>query len=299
MNLISFKKAVGAADISFRENEPMRLHTSFAIGGPAELFIELKSIDKVEQLLALVRQYEVPLTVVGNGSNLLVSDLGIDGAVLKFCDDTISVNGDEIECAAGAKLSALSSKARASGLGGAEFAWGIPGTVGGAIFMNAGAYGGEIKQIITSCRSITLDGKTVVRNNEELKLGYRTSIFKENDEIILSAKFKLSSRDKDKISHDMDDYMSRRKEKQPIELPSAGSTFKRPEGHFAGALIEQCGLKGAAVGGAEVSTKHAGFIVNKGGATADDVKKLIEKVRDTVLTETGVLLEPEVVFKGR
>ncbi len=299
MSFDKILKAVGDADFKFKLNEPMAKHTSFGIGGPADIFIELKSVERAAELLLIIKQFNVPYTIIGNGSNLLVSDKGIEGVVVKICDDTLEIKGDVCYCAAGVKLSAFCLKVAEASLGGAEFAYGIPGTVGGAVFMNAGAYGGEIKQIIESVKSLDKNGKVTVRTKNELELGYRTSIFKTNGEIILSATFKLNKREKSEIIADMDDFLTRRKSKQPIELPSAGSTFKRPEGNFAGTLIEQCGLKGVSIGGAEVSIKHAGFIVNNGGATALDVLTLIKKVQDTVYSEFGIMLEPEVIFKGR
>jgi UDP-N-acetylmuramate dehydrogenase len=261
--------------------------------------VEIKDVGKIAEVLKVAKICDVPFLVLGNGSNLLISDKGVEGAVLKICDDSISTCGNKISCAAGVKLSRLALTAKENSLSGLEFAWGIPGTVGGAIFMNAGAYGGEIKQVISSCKTITLDGDIKSYSNEEMGLGYRTSAFKSNNEIILSAEFELITGDKTQISATMDDYMERRRTKQPLELPSAGSTFKRPEGYFAGALIEQCGLKGFRIGDAAVSEKHAGFTINLGKATANDVLSLIEHIKSTVLKETGVLLEPEVIFKGR
>lgn len=299
MRLSEFKAAVEALGASCIQNELMSKHTSFSVGGPADLFITVENAGIMTKLLPLAERYLVPLTVIGNGSNLLVSDKGVEGAVVKYCDRSVTVSGEKIICGAGAMLSAVSAAARDSSLGGMEFAYGIPGSIGGAVYMNAGAYGGEIKDVIESCISVDTDGTVIKREKHELMLGYRESIYKGNREVILSAVFDLKTADKAEISAKMDDYMARRRQKQPLDMPSAGSTFKRPTGYFAGALIEQCGLKGTSVGGAAVSEKHAGFIVNTGGATCDDIRRLIEKVAAEVLMQTGVRLEPEVIFIGR
>ena len=278
------------------ENERLSTRTTFKIGGPADVLIECGNSAKLPQLLAEIKQKNIPLTVIGKGSNLLVADEGIRGVVLLVSDDKVTVDGDIITASAGAKLSKLCNAALESGLSGLEFAFGIPGSVGGAVYMNAGAYGGEIKQVIVSVTSITRDGKLILRSADELNLGYRTSVFKQNNEIILSAEFKLELAERNEIKAKMDDFIARRKDKQPLEYPSAGSTFKRPEGYFAGALIEQCGLKGFSIGGAEVSTKHAGFVINKGNATCRDVMDLIQHIQKAVLSKTGVALETEVIY---
>ncbi len=296
MNIEKLKEMAKNLGFVCRENEPMKAHTTFRIGGPAELFIECNDLNKIDLLLRCVREEGCPLFILGKGSNLLVSDEGIKGVVLYICDDTLTVDGERIVAAAGCKLSSLCIAARESCLSGLEFAFGIPGTVGGAVYMNAGAYGGEVKQVITSCTSITRDGEIKVRSLNELELDYRASCFKKNGEIILSATFELKSDEKNEIGARMDDFLGRRKEKQPLEYPSAGSTFKRPEGYFAGALIEQSGLKGYSVGGAEVSAKHAGFVINKDNATCEDVLGLIKHIRSTVKTNFNVDLETEVIF---
>lgn len=290
--------ALKAKELGFvcRENEMMSAHTTFRIGGPAKVFIECNDIEKLWELLAVIRAENVPFWVVGKGSNLLISDSGLDGVVLYICDDAVTVNGNEISANAGAKLSTVCLAARDASLTGLEFAWGIPGSVGGAVYMNAGAYGGEIKQTIISATSITLDGEIKHYDADQLELGYRTSIFKKNGEIILSAVFRLETAEKQDIQAKMDDFLGRRKNKQPLEYPSAGSTFKRPEGHFAGALIEQSNLKGFSVGGAEVSVKHAGFVINKNNATCKDVLGLIKHIQSTVKTNFNVDLETEVIF---
>ena len=294
---MSYEKIVALAlNLGFQcyENAPLRNRTTFKIGGPADWFIECRDVTKIGQLLSLIKQENAPLTVIGKGSNLLVSDNGLRGIVLCICDESIKVSGNSVVASAGAKLSSVCKVALENNLSGLEFAFGIPGSVGGAVYMNAGAYGGEIKQVVELVTSITREGKIINRSADKLELGYRTSIFKTNDEIILSAEFKLNYSEKTEIKVLMDDYLNRRKSKQPLDFPSAGSTFKRPEGHFAGALIEQAGLKGTRIGGAEVSPKHAGFIVNCGGATCADVLNLIDLVRERVYKEFGVLLEPEI-----
>ncbi len=279
-----------------REDEPMSAHTTFRIGGPAKVFIECNDVDKLGQLLDIIKTENVPFWVVGKGSNLLVSDNGLNGVVLYICDDKVAVDGNFITARAGAKLSSVCNAARDASLSGLEFAFGIPGSVGGAVYMNAGAYGCEIKQCITYCTSITLDGQIKHYKADELMLGYRTSVFKQNNEIILEAKFLLVPDKRENIQAKMDDFLGRRKDKQPLEYPSAGSTFKRPEGYFAGALIEQSNLKGFSVGGAEVSRKHAGFVINKDNATCCDVLDLIKHIQASVKSNFGVELETEVIY---
>lgn len=279
-----------------RENEPMSAHTTFRIGGPANAFIECNDTDKIGELLYVIRAENLPFWVIGKGSNLLVSDKGLNGIVLYICDDRVTVQGNTVTARAGAKLSSVCNAVRDASLKGLEFAFGIPGAVGGAVYMNAGAYGGEIKQCITSCTTITFDGEIKHYNADEMLLGYRTSVFKQNNEIILEATFELTPDKKQDISQRMDDFLGRRKDKQPLEFPSAGSTFKRPDGYFAGALIEQSNLKGFSIGGAEVSQKHAGFVINKGNATCKDVLDLIKHIQKTVNSNFGVDLETEVIY---
>lgn len=293
----SLKEYCETAGCAYLENEPMSAHTTFRIGGKADVFIKPASEEVLKGVLAALKETGVPYYCIGGGSNLLVSDFGIRGAALYTggFSDMALLDGCVIECGAGVKLSRMCSFALENSLSGCEFAWGIPGTVGGAVYMNAGAYGGEVKDIIVSARHMTPDGEIEEVPAENLKLGYRTSVYDKNKNVILSAKFKLHPGDKNEIREKMDDLLARRKDKQPIDLPSAGSTFKRPEGHFAGTLIEQCGLKGTAVGGAMVSEKHAGFVVNANGeATCSEVLRLIELVKNAVFEKTGVLLEPEV-----
>ena len=278
-------------------NEPMSRHTSFKIGGGAALFVEPGDDSAMIAVINKCREENIRTFILGNGSNLLVSDEGIDAVVIYVNrdDDGISVLSDGlIECHAGTSLMKVCRFALQNSLSGLEFAYGIPGSVGGAVYMNAGAYGGEIKDIIVSCRALSPQGKVVEFKKEDMMLGYRTSVFNKNGHVILSAVFKLAQKDPEEIRSAMDDFMNRRKTKQPLEYPSAGSVFKRPEGYFAGALIEECGLKGKGIGGAEVSRKHSGFIINTGGATAKDVMELVGFVKDTVSKEKGVELEPEI-----
>lgn len=283
--------------ISYIENEPMALHTTFKIGGPARLAVFPKNENEISDVIKKCKEENVRYMVVGNGSNLLVADEGIDAVVIllgkefgevKLIDDTT------IFAEAGASLMKVCRFALENGLSGLEFAYGIPGSCGGGAFMNAGAYGGELGDVMFRCDHIDKDGNKGSLEGNDLKLAYRYSAYYENGCVITGAYFKMQKADKEEIKAKMDDYMSRRRDKQPLEYPSAGSTFKRPEGNFAGALIEQCGLKGTSVGGAEISTKHAGFVINKGGATCKDVLDLCKKVADTVKAEKGIDLEMEV-----
>lgn len=283
--------------ISYIENEPMALHTTFKIGGPARLAVFPKNENEISDVIKKCKEENVRYMVVGNGSNLLVADEGIDAVVIllgkefgevKLIDDTT------IFAEAGASLMKVCRFALENGLSGLEFAYGIPGSCGGGAFMNAGAYGGELGDVMFRCDHIDKDGSKGSLEGDDLKLSYRHSAYYENGCVITGAYFKMQKADKEEIKAKMTDYMSRRRDKQPLEYPSAGSTFKRPEGNFAGALIEQCGLKGTSVGGAEISTKHAGFVINKGGATCKDVLDLCKKVADTVKAEKGIDLEMEV-----
>ena len=283
--------------ISYIENEPMALHTTFKIGGPARLAVFPKNENEISEVIKKCKEENVRYMVVGNGSNLLVADEGIDAVVIllgkefgevKLIDDTT------IFAEAGALLMKVCRFALENGLSGLEFAYGIPGSCGGGAFMNAGAYGGELGDVMFRCDHIDKDGNKGSLEGDDLKLAYRHSAYYENGCVITGAYFKMQKADKEEIKAKMNDYMSRRRDKQPLEYPSAGSTFKRPEGNFAGALIEQCGLKGISVGGAEISTKHAGFVINKGGATCKDVLDLCKKVADTVKAEKGIDLEMEV-----
>ena len=282
------------------KSEPMSRHTTFKIGGNADVFISIKTEDELKTVLELTNEYGIPCFILGKGSNLLVSDSGIEGAVLCLDGlDEIKITDETVVCGAGASLKNVCLAARDAGLLGLEFAYGIPGSVGGAVYMNAGAYGGEMSLVVLSAKAVDKNGRVFEFSNEQLQLGYRTSIFKNSSLIVTSVTFKLKHGDKQKIKADMDDFLSRRQNKQPLEYPSAGSTFKRPQGYFAGALIEKNNLKGVSVGGAQVSQKHAGFIINTGSATCLDVLSLIKKVQNTVKNADGVDLEPEVIFVGR
>lgn len=286
--------------IVYKLNEPMSCHTSFKIGGAADIFISVSSANELSAVFKKCGELNIPRFIIGKGSNLLVSDLGLEGAVISLLGlNGISVSGEEITCGAGAALSDVCRAALRNSLTGLEFAYGIPGSIGGAVYMNAGAYGGEISGAVLSAECMTADGSTVKVEAKDMNFGYRKSVFKENGTTVISAVLRLQKGEKKEIEEKMEDYISRRKSKQPLEYPSAGSFFKRPEGYFAGALIEKNGLKGASVGGAQVSCKHAGFIINRGGATAADVMKLSRKVSDTVLAKDGVSLEREVIFIGR
>ena len=290
------KQLLTAAGIAYKENEPLAAHCTFKIGGPARLFVQPTDRAQLCRAVALCKVQGVRYYLLGNGSNILFADEGYNGAVLDVSSmqDAVEVHGTQLTAGAGVRLSALCKTALEHGLTGLEFAYGIPGTVGGAVYMNAGAYGGEMKDVLTTVQYLTAEGEVKEAAASELDLRYRHSIFEENGGCILSAQFALTPGEPEAIRAKMDELMAKRLDKQPLDKPSAGSTFKRPEGYFAGTLIEQCGLKGKHVGGAEVSRKHAGFVVNAGGATCADVLALIKKVQDTVFTATGVTLEPEV-----
>ena len=279
---------------------PMKNYTSFKIGGPADLFLMPKNEKQVSGIASFCAENGTPVFVLGKGSNILVSDSGIRGAVI-FTGGLNSVELTDslsIKAGSGLSLMQLCNFALENSLSGLEFAFGIPGTVGGAAFMNAGAYGGEMKDVLVSCSHVDMRGICGVLGGEKLDLSYRHSAYEDNGFIVTSAAVRLEKGEKEQIKEKMYGFLARRKEKQPLEFPSAGSTFKRPQGYFAGALIEQCGLKGTSIGGAQVSEKHAGFVINRGGATADDVLRLVELVAQTVEKETGVKLEPEIRFIG-
>ena len=287
-------------NIEYRQNEPMRAHTTFKIGGEADIFIIPASPAALIYAVKKCNELEIPYFILGNGSNLLVSDGGIEGAVIRLSGiNSIISDGEKITCGAGAMLSSVCLKALSLSLTGLEFAYGIPGTAGGALYMNAGAYGGQTADVIESAECLTASGEIKTLKKEDMRLGYRSSVFKKGGLIIISLTLALKKGDKTEIKAEMDDLLNRRKQKQPLEYPSAGSTFKRPEGYFAGALIEKNGLKGLTVGGAQVSEKHAGFVINRGAETNTLVKALIGKIQKTVFENDGVMLEPEVIFKGR
>ena len=287
-------------NIKIKLNEPMKNHTSFKIGGNCDYFVMPENAEQLKGVINKAKELEIPFFVLGKGSNLLVSDSGIEGAVISMQGlNEIKVSGDEITAGAGVSVANLCNAALQNGLSGIEFAYGIPGSVGGGLYMNAGAYGGQFSDAVVSAEYLTRDGEVVKIGLADMELGYRTSIFKQNGGIILSASFKLQKGEADKIKAAMDDYMERRITKQPLEYPSAGSVFKRPEGYFAGALIEQNNLKGFSVGGAQVSVKHAGFIINYENATANDVKSLIKEIQSVVKNADGVDLETEIIFVGK
>ncbi len=283
------------------ENEPMSDHTSFKTGGNADLFIKADCAENIIKAVKILENEKVPYFIMGNGSNLLVSDKGIEGAVIEIGSlmNNITVNGNKIYAEAGALLSSLSAAAADNSLKGLEFASGIPGSVGGAVFMNAGAYDGEIKDIIVSARAITCEGNIITLSKDELDLSYRHSVIEEKGLIVIGAEFKLMHGCQDEIRKKMADFASRRRDKQPLNYPSAGSTFKRPEGYFAGKLIEDSGLKGKMIGGAQVSEKHAGFIINTGDAKSSDISALIDYCIETVYNKFGVVIKPEVRIIGR
>lgn len=283
-----------------RQNEPMKNHTTFRVGGPADIFLT-PSAEELPAVLSVCREEHVPVTVIGNGSNLLVGDQGIRGAVIciGFGMRGIRVDGEKIFLEAGVTLAAAAQQAAKAGLTGLEFASGIPGTFGGAVVMNAGAYGGEMKDVIVSVRVISEDGEILTLSKEELDLSYRHSVIPERGYLVIDGELLLTrEKDPDQITERMEELKKKRIEKQPLEYPSAGSTFKRPEGYFAGKLIMDAGLRGFSVGGAAVSEKHCGFVINKGNATAADICALMDEVTRIVKEKYAVTLEPEVKKVG-
>lgn len=283
------------------ENEMLSRHTTFKVGGPATYFVTVKTLEELKEALQFSKEKSLPYFLLGNGSNLLVSDAGYQGVIIKLggAFDEVTVSGEHITAGAAALLTFVSQTAFANALKGLEFAYGIPGTIGGGLYMNAGAYGGEMKDVVESVTILSPSGEVEVLSCEEMKFGYRDSILKKEKEgIIVSCSLKLTAGDPTEIKTIMDTNMSSRKEKQPLEYPSAGSTFKRPEGYFAGKLISDAGLKGYSVGGAQVSEKHAGFVINKGGATAAEIDRLMQDVAEKVFALYGVQLEPEVLKVG-
>ncbi len=278
----------------------MKNHTTFRTGGPADTFAEPEDLDELRELISVCAGSGTPYVVIGCGSNLLVSDEGFRGTVICLGPSfgKIRIDGDFLEAEAGARLGAAAGAAQEAGLAGLEFASGIPGSVGGALVMNAGAYGSEVKDVLLEAEVLEMDGTPCRLHAEALELGYRTSNITGLGRIVLGARFHLRKGDPSEIEARMRDLSLRRKEKQPLEYPSAGSTFKRPEGHFAGKLIEDAGLKGFCIGGAQVSEKHAGFIINRGNATSEDIRRLILEVQRRVKESSGVTLEPEVRFLG-
>ena len=293
-----FCELLGKDKVLFEE--PMSSHTTFRIGGPAEVFLMPESYEQIRSALALCREEGVPYFVLGNGSNLLVSDSGYRGVIIQMDRNMgdIELKGTEIRACAGALLSSVAAAARKASLTGFEFAGGIPGTLGGAVVMNAGAYGGEMKEVLREVTVMTKEGDIRVIPSDRLELGYRTSIIKKTGYLVLEAVISLEKGDPQAIQEKTKELASKRTEKQPLDYPSAGSTFKRPEGYFAGKLIMDSGLRGFRVGGAQVSEKHCGFVINTGGATAKDVKELMDHVIRTVKENYNITLEPEVKFLG-
>ena len=292
--IYDYAKSIGCPS---QRDVPMSKYTTFRIGGNASVMLTPTTDEQLASIIKKCKEDNIKPFIIGNGSNMLISDKGLDTVVINMCrpDPKIElVNGDTVVCDAGATMSKVCNFALENGLTGLEFAFGIPGSAGGAAYMNAGAYGGEMKDVLVECRHIDSDGNFGSLRGEELGLAYRTSAYEHNGYIITTLVMKLSKGNKDEIRAKMQELLQRRKDKQPLEYPSAGSTFKRPEGYFAGALIEECGLKGYSVGGAQVSEKHAGFVINKGDASAKDVLDLIKYIQDKVLSEKGVMLEPEV-----
>lgn len=293
-----FTKVAGKENVLV--DEPMKNHTSFKLGGPADVLVTPRDKEQLVLILNYCNENSVPFYVIGNGSNLIVRDKGIRGVVIKLFNNynNISVE-DEIICVeAGALLSRLANTACENGLSGLEFAHGIPGTVGGAVTMNAGAYGGEMKDVVFKTEFIDKNGEIVTLNGDEHEFSYRNSYIQKHQGIVTRSWMKLQKGDKEEIREKMDDLMKRRKDKQPLEMPSAGSVFKRPEGYFAGKLIEDCGLRGYSIGGAQVSEKHCGFIVNTGNATAQDVLDLIKTIQNKVKDKFNVEMHTEVRIIG-
>lgn len=276
--------------------EPMKAHTTFRIGGPADYFVTPKDANQVSHIIRVCQEYQIPYYIMGNGSNLLVGDRGFRGVIIQIYKEMnqVIVEGVELKVQAGALLSRIASEALGNELGGFEFAAGIPGTIGGAAVMNAGAYGGEMKDVLKDVTVLDEKGNLLVIEAKDLELGYRTSIIAKKGYVVVGATIALSKDKKEDIQARMDDYKKRRTTKQPLEFPSAGSTFKRPEGYFVGKLVQDAGLRGFQVGGAAVSERHCGFLINKDNATAADVLELMKQVSKKVQEQFGVELEPEV-----
>lgn len=287
-------------NICFETNVNLSRYTSFNIGGEADYLIMPKNFKEIISAIKIAKEENIEYYVIGNGSNVLVSDKGFRGMIILTCnfDEMFLIDTNSIECYCGVTVSKLCKFAYDNSLSGLEFAWGIPGSVGGGVYMNAGAYGGEFKDIIKSCKYITEDGKICEIDISEMDMSYRYSFFTDKNLFILSVVFNLNKDEQSLIKEKMDNYITRRKDKQPLEYPSCGSTFKRPLNGYASALIEECGLKGCRIGGAEVSTKHSGFIINVGSASCKDVIELIEHVKAVVLEKKGINLECEVKTLG-
>lgn len=296
-SLSELKTILTNEQVSYRENEPLKNHTTFKIGGVCDLLTCPRDEKEISLLITECKRLAIPYIIIGKGSNILASDEGFEGVVMKLCEDfsQIVIKDTILECEAGAPLSKVCYEAYEHGLTGLEFAWGIPGTIGGALFMNAGAYGGEMKDVVLSAEHIDQRGQLESFENEALKLSYRHSIYADQPQLcITKVILNLKHGKKADIKVKMDDLLSRRKSKQPLEYPSAGSTFKRPAGNYASALIEQCGLKGKQIGGARVSDKHSGFIINYQNASCHDVLELISYVQTVVKEKTGYQLDCEI-----
>ena len=292
--LEKLQKMLGEAKVLVKE--PMAAHTTFRIGGPADYFVMPETVEELANVLKLCREEKVPYFILGNGSNLLVGDKGFSGVVIQLYKnfDGLSVEGTRVTAKSGAMLIRVAKEAAKAGLTGLEFASGIPGTIGGAMVMNAGAYGGEMKDVVTSVTVLTQNGDIKTLSGEEMNFRYRGSVVEEEGYIVLEAVMELAEGKLEEIQARIEELSVQRRTKQPIEYPSAGSTFKRPEGYFAGKLIQDANLRGYQVGGAQVSEKHCGFVINAGGATAADVMQLMQDVSDRVKEQFGVTLEPEV-----
>ncbi len=292
------KDLLSQKDILCVENESLKKHTSFKIGGKCKILAYPKNSEQVFYILNICKNNGIPYFILGKGSNLLVSDSGFEGVVIssKNLNNIKLISDNEIYCESGVNLSKLCSFALENSLSGLEFAFGIPGSVGGAVFMNAGAYGGEMKDVVKNVTHLDNMGNIQKFRGRDLKFSYRHSVYQEQESFILGVVLKLSKAEKSKIKLKMDELLGKRKAKQPLEFPSAGSIFKRPKNAYAAELIEKCGLKGEKIGGAQVSEKHSGFIVNLGGATSDDVNNLIKKIQKVVVKNSGVFLEPEIKY---
>ena len=291
-------QALGSENV--HAHEPLANHTTFKIGGPVDILVSPRSIDGIATTVQLCENANIPWRVIGLGSNILVSDEGLPGVVIKIANgfDAVTIKGPTITAEAGASNATVAEAAQAAGLAGYEFASGIPGTIGGAAVMNAGAYGGEFSQVCESVLCLRPNGAIETLTPAQIQWSYRHSLMMDDGSIVLSATLQLTPDNPQSIQERMDDLRCRREEKQPLELPSAGSTFKRPEGHFAGKLIEDAGLRGYKLGGAQISEKHCGFVVNAGNATAQDVCDLIAHVQETIYAKEGVRMEPEVRMWG-
>ena len=298
INFKDIEKYIDGSEVKY--DEPMKKYTTLKVGGNADVLVLPSNIQDVISVLEFSKENELPVTVIGNGSKLLVKDGGIRGIVIKFGSkfSDVQIDGEYMTVCAGMTLPRLALIAKDKSLSGLEFAAGIPGNIGGAIYMNAGAYGSEMSNIVEEVTYIDQDGNVHTISNDECKFSYRNSIFRTMNNIILSTKIKLKTEDKQQIEMQMKQNQDSRREKQPLEYPNAGSTFKRPEGYFVGKLIDDLGLKGYSIGGAQISTKHSGFIVNTGDATAKDVLDLIEYIKEKVLEANNIKLEEEIIVLG-